>query len=396
VRPLPERLLLAVPVLAALLLGAGLILLASITARTLRERDDAVKQGVLLRLGHNLEAELRESGPEDAAATLRHFVGVNGASVAGAELVGPQGVFVREGTVGPAAVEQPAMLGPGWRSVMGMAGRGGGPGRGTPGTLRLQPTPELGRAGALAGVVMVGAVVAAIGLVAFSLVAVSGLAQRRRLAAAEAERRRLEVLALAGAGLAHRIRNPLAGIKGTAQLILEGGQVQTEARVRRILDATERIETLVGRLLAFARPPEASPEELDLAAIASQVAARAPGRVRVAPAGAVGAWADREHVESILEELLANARAFDVAGELEVHVGREGRHAIVEVRDRGPGPAVTPERAFDPYVTTRADGTGLGLAIVRTLAQANGGEVALSARPGGGCAARLTLPAESG
>jgi signal transduction histidine kinase len=393
-RPPSERLLLAVPVLAALLLGLAVTWLASVTARTLRERDSAVRQGVLLRLGHELEAELRESGPEDAAATLRAFVAAHADTVTGAEVIGPQGVLVREGTVGPDAQEQPAMLGPGWRSVMGMPGRGGGPVRGTPAGLRLQPAPGLGTAGGLARVVIAAAVVATVGLVAFSLLAVAGLAQRQRLANAEAERRRLEVVALAGAGLAHRVRNPLAAIKGTTQLILEGGTQLADARAKRILEATARVENLLGRLLAFARPPEASPEALDLVTVVTRVAERTPGRVRVVASGPVAVWADQEHVESILEEFLANARSFEPEGELEVEVRREGRRAVAEVRDRGPGLAVDPERAFDPYVTTRPDGTGLGLAIVRALAQANGGETILKRRLGGGCVARLNLPAE--
>ena len=390
------RLLLAVPVIAAAVLGVALVWLAAVAAHTLRERDDAVRQGVLLRLGHELETDLREAGPDEAAATLDRFLAAHAEALAGVELVGPQGVIAGKGTLGPTASEQPAMLGPRWRPAGGMMGRGAGPGRGTLGTLRLQPVKSLGASDRLASVMMAGAAVAAVGLVAFALFGVAGLAQRQRLAAADAERRRLEVVALAGAGLAHRLRNPLAGIKGTTQLLLEGAPPPTEARARRILEASERIEVLLARLLAFARPPEASPETLDLVALAERVAGRTPGGVRVSSRGAVPAWADGEHVESILEELLGNARAFDPDGELEVEVRREGPVAVAEVRDRGAGLAVHPERAFDPYVTTRPEGAGLGLAIVRALANANGGNATLAARAGGGCVARLELPAGKG
>ena len=390
------RLLLAVPVAAAAVLGVALVWLAGVATNTLRERDEAVRQGVLLRLGHELETDLREAGPDEADATLDRFLAAHSEALAGAELVGPQGVIAGKGTLGPTASEQPAMLGPRWRPAGGMMGRGAGPGRGTLGTLRLQPVESLGASDRLASVMMAGAAVAAVGLVGFALFGVAGLAQRHRLAAADAERRRLEVVALAGAGLAHRLRNPLAGIKGTTQLLLEGTPPATEARARRILDASERIEVLLGRLLAFARPPEASPETLDLVALAGRVAGRTAGAVRASARGAVPAWADGEHVESILEELLGNARAFDPEGELEVEVRREGRVAVAEVCDRGPGPGVHPERAFDPYVTTRPEGAGLGLAIVRALARANGGDVTLATRAGGGCVARLALPAGKG
>ena len=393
-RQAPLRVLVATPVIAAVLLGAGLTWLASVTSRTLRERNDAVRQGVLLRLGHDLESELREVGPGEAASTVERFLADHGREISGIALVGAEGVIAQSGRVGAGAQDQPAMLGPAWRPLGGGFGRGRGPGRGTPPTLRLQPTETLGSAGRLARVVVVGAVVAALGLVTFSLFAVAGLAQRQRLAAAEAEHRRLEVLALAGAGLAHRIRNPLAAIIGTTQLLLEGATPPADARARRILEASQRIDALLGALLAFARPPEASPEVVDLAALATRVLGRTAGRARLVARGAVPAWADSEHVESILEELVANARAFDPDGELEVEARLDGHRAVAEVRDRGPGLAVDPERAFDPYVTTRPEGAGLGLATVRALARANGGEVTLASRRDGGCVARLVLPAE--
>ena len=407
----PLRVLLAAPVAAAVVLAAGLTWLGSVASRTLRERDDAVREGILLRLGGELVGLLREVGPDDAATAVEGFLATHGRTVAGIEIVTPRGVLVARGRVEGRASEVSAMLGPRWRGLAGGAGREFGPGRelgpaheGGPGRdagpgwqtalrLRLYPAEGLGTSGALPSAIMAGAIVVSLCLVAFSLLAVAGLAQRQRLAAAEGEQRRLEALALAGAGLAHRIRNPLAGIKGTTQLLLEGAAPPLATRAERILAATERIDTLLARLLTFARPPEANPQEVDLAEVAGRVAARTGGAVRVTATEAVSAWADEEHVESVVEELLANARAFDPEGELDVEVRRAGRHAVVEVSDRGPGLAVEPERAFDPYVTTRPEGTGLGLAIVRALARASGGDVTLAPRRGGGTVARLTVPA---
>ena len=288
----PLKVLLAAPVVAAVVLAAGLTWLASVASRTLRERDAAVREGIMLRLGSELVGLLREVGPDEAATTVESFVATHAQTVAGIEIVTPRGVFVQRGRVEGQASEVSAMLGPRWRSVAGGPGRELGPGRapgppreGGPGQgggggreggpgwqaalrLRLHPAPGLGTSGSLPAAIVAGALVASLSLVAFSLLGVAGLAQRNRLAAAEAEQRRLEALALAGAGLAHRIRNPLAGIKGTTQLLLEGAQPQVATRAERILAATERIDTLLARLLTFARPPEASPHELDLAELA--------------------------------------------------------------------------------------------------------------------------------
>jgi signal transduction histidine kinase len=104
--------------------------------------------------------------------------------------------------------------------------------------------------------------------------------------------------------------------------------------------------------------------------------------------------ADREHVTAALEELIANAHH---AGDAhpKIVVRREGRCGTIEVHDRGGGLQLDPERAFDPYVTTRPDGTGLGLATIRALIRANGGDVTLTPREGGGAVAAIHLPAVS-
>ena len=92
---------------------------------------------------------------------------------------------------------------------------------------------------------------------------------------------------------------------------------------------------------------------------------------------------------------MANARAAD-PNDPEVVVSRKGRYGVIEIRDRGTGLQIDAARAFEPYVTTRANGTGLGLAIVRGLMRANGGEVTLHNGQGGGCIATIVLPAVSG
>lgn len=378
---------------AAAALAIAVVLVSVVAAGTLRQRDEAVRTGVLARLAHQLEAVLRDSDPEGLAAALETFGQANKGSIAGVEVTSPQGSLGRWGNVGGSGVyEQQLMLGPGWR---GAAGRGGfGPGRGGPPLrVRMAPGPELGSTGALPGVLVAGSIVAALMLLGLAAGASRGLLHRERLAAVEAERERLGAVALAGAGLAHRVRNPLAAIKGTAQLMAADALEGEKGRIDRIVASAERIEALLGRLLQFARPPETHPETLDLAELAREVAARAGGSVALETEGDTAVIADREQVESVIEEFLANARAFDPQGTLEVSVGRSGGWIELSVADRGPGLDVDPRKAFEPYVTSRPDGTGLGLAIVRTLAAANGGEATLGPRPGGGTVAILRLPA---
>ncbi|MGE5235335.1 MAG: sensor histidine kinase [Acidobacteriota bacterium] len=387
-------------VVAAAVLAAALVVVAVVAARTLRQRDEAVRQGVLGRLANQLEEALREGGPDGAAAAVERFGAEHADDVRGIELAAGSRVLASWGRVeGTDVFETPLLPGPLWRGTMGHLGGGprAGQGRGgAPLRLRLQPGPALGQAGGLAWVLVVGATLAALAIVGLAFAASRGVAERERRQAAEAEQERLAAVALAGAGLAHRIRNPLGAIKGTAQLMAAELAPPQRERAERVVDASERLETLVTRLLAYARPPEVHPERLELREVVAAVAARCPGPVAVSSVEPVAVWADREHVESIIEELLANARGFDREGALELGGGRVGGMAEVRVADRGPGLTLEPERAFDPYVTSRPDGTGLGLSIVRSLARANGGEVTLEPRPEGGTLARLRLPLAEG
>ncbi|MFN7988407.1 MAG: HAMP domain-containing sensor histidine kinase [Thermoanaerobaculia bacterium] len=396
----------------AALFGAALLGTAALASRSLRERDEAVRDGILLREAHVLEALLRATTPDAAAAVLREFLKDNADTVEGVAIVGPAGVLASAGADTTGAFEVPAALGRDWRpAALGAGaeagsgpgsgqGRGGGflggrgpGGRGTPSIrLRLRATPAVGNESALSRLVLAGGAGAALALVGLSLVAARGMAERQRREAAEAESQRLATVARAGAGLAHRLRNPLAVVKGTAQLLEERVPEGERERVARIVTASGRMETILSRLLDFARPPAPQPTSFDLAALARDVASRVGGTV-VRAERAVQVRADREHVETILEELLANARASDPGGTIDVTARVQGTRAVLEVADRGPGLDLDPASAFEPYVTSRPDGTGLGLAIVRALAASNGGTATLAPRPGGGCVASLSLPA---
>jgi signal transduction histidine kinase len=397
-------------VAAAGVFGAALLGTSAIASRSLRERDAAVREGILARAAHELEAQLRASTPSEAGPVLEAFLAGKRDVVAGVSVIGPAGVVARAGAEPDGSFEVTAGLGRDWRpGAMGLGpeeGRGGGPGggymtgrgsggaggrAGSPLRLRLQPAPALGRDSSLARFVLAGGFAAAFALVALAVVAARGLAERERREAAEADARRLATVARAGAGLAHRLRNPLAVVKGTAQLLEERVPGTERERAARIVAASVRMETILGRLLDFARPPAPQPTTFDLAALAREVAARGEG-IAVRADAPVAVHADREHVETVLEELLANARAFDPDGTVEVAVARRDGRARLDVSDRGPGPELDPDGAFEPYATSRPDGTGLGLAIVRALAVANGGSASLAARPGGGCVASLVLP----
>jgi len=235
-----------------LLVSAGLLAIGMIAAgvmagSTLRQRDAVVREGLLTKTGHDIERELREGGPAVAADVLaRHAAG--GGNVSALELRTDDRVVQTAGGVRSGApVEMPLSLGPSWRGVAGFRmGRGH-----TPFSLRLWASPHVGDSSAMAALTTWGSVFAALALLAFAAGAARGVTARQRAESLDGERRRLEVVSAAGAGLAHRIRNPLATIKATAQVLESQSEGTARERSTRIVDASLRIESLVNELLRF-------------------------------------------------------------------------------------------------------------------------------------------------
>lgn len=197
------------------------------------------------------------------------------------------------------------------------------------------------------------------------------------------------------ANVAHEIRNPLAAISATLQVIV--GSMPQDDRRRGVLDKVQqhvlRLDRLVTDLLSYARPVEVRPRNLDLAACAQESLTNSAVAAELTLHDTGGqTLGDAFYVQQILVNLLQNAR--DAAGDGgSVHLD-VGPGPILVVRDSGPG--IGPElldTLFDPFVTTKTRGTGLGLAISRKLARAMGGGLRLRAPRGelGGAEFELRL-----
>jgi signal transduction histidine kinase len=426
--------------LAALAVAAALVVLGAATLSARSERRALALEGRLVRAAHRVEVALREATPEESEAILARQVEDSGGLLRGLALSAPDGRVLAEvgsrgptpaggadepagpgGLAEPGSLEVDLFLGPGWH---GRAAEGGGRGPGSrtrgPGmgrgrrVLHLVPSAAALRPPWSERLLLPVVGIAATALVVLSLLGGRLLVRRQREIVLEAERHRLEGLARAGAGLAHQLRTPLATIKGTSQLLLEEDEEADHDRtdrIRRMVTQAERMERLLGDLLDYARPPGAEPRSVAVAGIAREVAAL-DRRVEVQVDPGLAVVADPEHLRQILANLVENALSAgaprphgpdDPAGpppapvEITARPGRPAGTAVeIAVADRGPGPGGDPERLFEPYVTSRPDGTGLGLPIARALARANGGEVTLAARPGGGTVATLRLPPAAG
>ena len=202
--------------------------------------------------------------------------------------------------------------------------------------------------------------------------------------------------------VAHEVRNPLAGIKGVMQVLI-ARRPDADADVPVMNEIVSRIDSLselVNDLMVFARPRAPHPIELRL----QPIVAEAITLVRRDPAGASvridvrGAdatlMADAELLRAALLNLLLNAaQAVGDHGTIQVRTTVSSGHAIIEIRDNGPGiPAALHDRVLEPFFTTKARGGGLGLPIAKRSAELHGGSLMLTDADTGGTVATLRLP----
>lgn len=221
------------------------------------------------------------------------------------------------------------------------------------------------------------------------------------LLAAEAAMRRAERLAALGqltAGLAHELRNPLASIKGSADLLARTAgerDVMSRELGEIISSEVDRTNLLVTRFLDFARPLEPRREKSDITEIIDSAAKRAGVAIvreysKEVPRLAV----DPALMEQVFINLLSNAAQASEPGQpITVATRLVGHCAEINVIDRGSGiPAEKIETIFNPFVTTKQDGVGLGLAIVTKIVDGHGGKMTVDSEPGKGSTFRIGLP----
>jgi signal transduction histidine kinase len=205
------------------------------------------------------------------------------------------------------------------------------------------------------------------------------------MAARAARAERLAGLGRVAAGVAHEIRNPIAAARLQGENALAGDDARRREAIRDMLGQIDRLDGLVGELLAMTQRVEPKLVCVDLGSfLADQVAHHRETAAAKALAMEVriderSAIFDPAVIGRILDNLLTNAiRHAPDGGAVTLGATRSPGLLTLTVEDTGPG--VSPdlaERLFEPFVTGRADGTGLGLAIARELADAHGGRLLL-------------------
>jgi two-component system CheB/CheR fusion protein len=232
----------------------------------------------------------------------------------------------------------------------------------------------------------------------------SDITQRKAAEAKLAEQSALAQLGQLAAVVAHEVRNPLAGVKGTLQVLRSRPGAEPD---RAIMDAMiarlDVLNTKVDDILRFAKPRSPLIEAVDLRAVlvdavaSARAAAGAACPDVVVPAESGIVRADREMLRDVLLNLVLNACQSGSAEPIEISIVRTPGECRIEIADRGAGfGEADPERLFEAFHTTKKSGTGLGLAIVRRLVGLQGGMVRLLPREGGGATAQVVFPVAHG
>lgn len=213
------------------------------------------------------------------------------------------------------------------------------------------------------------------------------------------------------AGVAHEVNNPLAFIKSNTELVLEllhdfpDRKPTRDLRglLKKNLDGLDRIAAIVQNLKILAGPQRAGREKGDLvSAIRETVGIFRPqfrDRIEVieehAPVPKLRFNAGQ--VNQVLMNLLVNAaEAMLAGGRIWVRTRPDGRFAVLEVEDTGPGiPSEARDKIFNPFFTTKTKGsTGLGLSISYSIVKEHGGDITVSSEPGKGARFTIRLPLE--
>ena len=222
-----------------------------------------------------------------------------------------------------------------------------------------------------------------------------------------AEELTLTSLGRLSASIAHEIRNPLAAIHYSAQLLTESTSMDgTDQRMVEIINNhCVRLNEIIENILQLSRRERSRPETLDLVRWASGFVEEYQqgndlGNDSLRAIGShdqVAAVADPQQLQQVLWNLVQNALRYGrLPGEPArvMVVARQGEHGvpILEVIDRGPGiPPKVAAQIFEPFYTTHEYGTGLGLYLARQMSEANQAALEYVRVAGGGSCFRLTL-----
>ena len=242
-----------------------------------------------------------------------------------------------------------------------------------------------------------------------SILIFQDLTEIKRMEESLEKSRKLALIGEMAAGLAHEMRNPLASITGSIELLSQGAQLEETDRqlMQIIMRSKVRLENFVRDFLMLARPLPAARQLIDVAEVAAEVM----DNIRMSSDWKEGlsltnniqegiqVWANREQIVQIIFNLLANAlQAVSGGGNIHLEI-RPGEaennknYIMIKVSDDGCGiEEKDMNNILEPFYTNKEKGTGLGLAIVSRIVDGYGGRLKIESLVGQGTQATVWIP----
>jgi two-component system sensor histidine kinase PilS (NtrC family) len=233
------------------------------------------------------------------------------------------------------------------------------------------------------------------------------ITERKRHEREAQTERRLAAIGEMAAGIAHEIRNPLASMAGSIQVLRK--ELRLSAEQGQLMDIvlreSERLNGTITNFLTYARPQRRLTQTVDAYRVVEESAAllrnsaehRVDHEIALAqPLRPCLACVDEAQLRQVVWNLATNGlKAMPAGGRMELSVEPAGSDRVaITVRDHGVGMAATDlDSVFEPFRSTFPGGTGLGLSIVHRIVCDAGGSIDVQSAPGAGTAVRVTLPA---
>ncbi len=229
---------------------------------------------------------------------------------------------------------------------------------------------------------------------------------RQKQQEAELQVERSQKLSLVGqiaAGVAHEIKNPLASIKGAADILTdEKTSLEDMREFRDILDSeVKRIDATVSEFLAFARPKETKREPVNFSEIVQASVKQLSTQARQQEltiesnlTGNIVVNGDISKLRQMVLNLLINAIQASQSGNVvTISLSVEKKSAKLQIIDTGTGIKEEDlKRAYEPFFTTKASGTGLGLAIVKSIVDNHDGTITIESKEHEGTTVTVIIP----